>query len=120
MSEMATQPLHEALAAELRAAQAIARINVRTWAERASITDDSIYRILRGRRPVSVVELILLCRALGDEPLELISRAIQRAGQSHSDFAGSQATRVQRARLALQAVGLHSDLNAAFLKARDS
>jgi transcriptional regulator with XRE-family HTH domain len=120
MSEIESQPLHDALAAELRSAQAIAHIHVRTWAERALITDDSVYRILRGRRPVSVVELILLCRALGDEPLDLISRAIQRAGQSHSDLAGSEATRAERARLALHAAGLQGDLDAAFLKARDS
>lgn len=118
MSETATQSLQEALAAELRAAQAIAQINVRSWAERASITDDSIYRILRGRRPVSVVELVGLCRAMGDDPLDLISRAMERAGQTLPSLSGAEVIRAARAHLALEAAGLYGDLDAAFQKAR--
>ncbi|WP_345376776.1 XRE family transcriptional regulator [Frondihabitans cladoniiphilus] len=118
MSETPTQALHEALAAELRAAQAIANVNVRTWAQEAAITHDSIYRVLRGVRPVSVVELVMLCRALEEDPLELISRAAQRAGQPLGGSRKNEMTRVNRARLALEAAGLYEDLDAAFLAAR--
>lgn len=118
MNQAAVLPLQEALAAELRAAQAIAQINVKTWAERASITDDSIYRVLRGRRPVSVVELVMLCQAIDDDPLDLISRATRRAGESVRGSRAAEIARADRARLAVEAAGLYDDLDAAFLKAR--
>lgn len=76
----AAEALQEALAAELRGALAIANIKVRDWAQAAAVSHDSIYRILRGQRPVTVVELVLLCRALGDDPLDLLARASRRAG----------------------------------------
>jgi hypothetical protein len=117
-SETPTQALHEALAAELRAAQAIANVNVRAWAQRAAITHDSIYRVLRGVRPVSVVELVMLCRALDEDPRELISRAAARAGQSLGGSRKDEVVRANRARLALEAAGLYDDLDAAFLSAR--
>jgi len=71
--------LHEAVAAELRAAHAVANVPVASWIEDVPITRDSIYRVLRGQRPVSVVELVLLCRAIEEDPLELIARAVNRA-----------------------------------------
>jgi len=79
-SDESADALQEALAAELRAALAIANIKVRAWSRVALVSHDSIYRILRGQRPVTVVELVMLCRALGDDPLELIVRATRRAG----------------------------------------
>ncbi|GAA4687265.1 helix-turn-helix domain-containing protein [Frondihabitans cladoniiphilus] len=75
----AADALQEALAAELRGALAIANIKVRAWARLAAVSHDSIYRILRGQRPVTVVELIMLCRALGEDPFDLITRASRRA-----------------------------------------
>lgn len=71
--------LQTAFAAELRAAQAILNVPVRAWAEETQITRDSIYRVLRDQRPVSVVELILLCKAIEEDPLDLITRAVTRA-----------------------------------------
>jgi transcriptional regulator with XRE-family HTH domain len=118
MNQAFAQTLQEALAAELRAAQAIAQINVKTWAERASITDDSIYRVLRGRRPVSVVELVMLCEAIDDDPRDLISRATRRAGEAVRGSRAAEIGRADRARLAVEAAGLHSDLDAAYLTAR--
>ena len=118
ISETLAQALQESLAAELRAAQGIADINVRTWAQRASITHDSIYRILRGRRPVSVVELVLLCHAIEDDPLDLISRAARRAGHPLRSSRTIEVVRADRARLALEAAGLYDDPGAAYDKAR--
>ena len=118
ISETPSQALQEALAAELRAAQGIADVNVRTWAQRASITHDSIYRILRGRRPVSVVELVLLCQAINDDPLDLISRAARRAGHPLRSSRTIEVVRADRARLALEAAGLDDDPNLAYDKAR--
>lgn len=119
MSETSARALHEALAAELRAAQGVASMNVRVWAERSSITHDTIYRILNGKRPVTVVELVQLTHALGDDPLALIGRAAKRAGMSVSDDLG-EVVRSDRARLALQAAGLSQDLDAAYTSARSA
>jgi hypothetical protein len=74
------EALHAALAPELRAAQAIANVKVRDWVAHIPVTTDSVYRILHGQRPVSLVELMLLCRVSQDDPLELISRTTTRAG----------------------------------------
>ncbi|WP_157887883.1 hypothetical protein [Frondihabitans sp. PAMC 28766] len=41
-----------------------------------------MYRVLRGQRPVSVIELILLCDAIKEDPLDLITRAVNRAALS--------------------------------------
>jgi hypothetical protein len=71
--------LQVALAAELRAAQAVANVKVRAWVEDMPVSHDSVYRVLRGKRPVSVVELILLCDAIEEDPLDLITRAVNRA-----------------------------------------
>ncbi|WP_454111258.1 helix-turn-helix domain-containing protein [Leifsonia shinshuensis] len=119
MSEILAPALQEALATELRAAQGVAELNVRAWARRAGITHDSLYRVLRNRRPVSVVELIMLCRAIDEDPLDLISRAAQRAGQPlRGSSRAAEIIRANRARLALEAAGLSEDLDVSFLKAR--
>lgn len=73
--------LQAALAAELRAAQAVANVKVRAWVDDIPVTHDTVYRVLRGQRPVSVVELILLCRVLEEDPLDLITRAVNRAAE---------------------------------------
>ncbi|AMM22797.1 hypothetical protein AX769_21920 (plasmid) [Frondihabitans sp. PAMC 28766] len=74
--------LQDALAAELRAVQAVANVKVRAWAENIPVSPDSVYRVLRGQRPVSVIELILLCDAIKEDPLDLITRAVNRAALS--------------------------------------
>ncbi|WP_267421132.1 MULTISPECIES: helix-turn-helix domain-containing protein [unclassified Curtobacterium] len=117
MSESSAQALHGALAAELRAAQGVAYVNVRAWAERSEITHDTIYRVLNGKRPVTVVELVNLCRAIGDDPLELVARAAKRAGLDLGDGV-DEIVRSDRARLALEASGLWDNLDAAYTKAR--
>lgn len=119
MSESSAQALHGALAAELRAAQGVAHVNVRAWAERASITHDTIYRILNGKRPVTVVELVTLCRAIEDDPLELLGRAAKRAGLDLVDDV-DEVVRSDRARLALEAAGLWGNLDEAYTKARSA
>ncbi len=117
MSETSARALHEALATELRAAQGASRLSVRTWSERSSITHDMLYRILNGKRPVTVVELVMLCRTVGDDPLDLVSRAARRAGITTGDDA-HEVVRADRARLALEAAGLRADSEAAYTKAR--
>ncbi len=117
MSETSARALHEALATELRAAQGASRLSVRTWAERSSITHDMLYRILNGKRPVTVVELVMLCRTVGDDPLDLVSRAARRAGITTGDDV-HEVVRADRARLALEAAGLWTDPEAAYTKAR--
>jgi transcriptional regulator with XRE-family HTH domain len=119
MSESSAQALHGALAAELRAAQGVAHVNVRAWAERSEITHDTIYRVLNGKRPVTVVELVNLCRAIGDDPLELVARAAKRAGLDLGDGV-DEIVRSDRARLALEASGLGDNLDAAYTKARSA
>ncbi len=118
MSESSAHALHAALAAELRAAQGVAHVNVRAWAEHAAITHDTIYRILNGKRPVTVVELVTLCRAIDDNPLELLDRAAKRAGLDVSDNSVDEIVRSDRARLALEAAGLWGNLDDAYSKAR--
>jgi len=117
MSETSARALHEALATELRAVQGASSLSVRTWAERSSITHDMIYRILNGKRAVTVVELVMLCRAVGDDPLDLVSRAARRAGITVGDDA-YEVVRADRARLALEAAGLRPDSDTAYAKAR--
>ncbi|OII36113.1 hypothetical protein BIU98_00760 [Curtobacterium sp. MMLR14_010] len=119
MSESSAQALHGALAAELRAAQGVAHVNVRAWAERSEITHDTIYRVLNGKRPITVVELVNLCRAIGDDPLELVARAAKRAGLDLGDGT-DEIVRSDRARLALEASGLWDSLDAAYTKARSA
>lgn len=67
---------------------------------------------------MSVVELVMLCRAIDEDPREVISRAARRAGQSLGGSLRAEIARGNRARLALEAAGLFDDLDAAFLKAR--
>jgi transcriptional regulator with XRE-family HTH domain len=119
MSETSARALHEALATELRAAQGVAHVNVRAWADRASITHDTIYRILNGKRPVTVVELVTLCHAINDDPLELIQRAADRAGLSLNNQA-DEVVRSDRAQLALEAANLYGDLDGAYREARQA
>lgn len=116
MSESAAKALHDALAAELRAAQGVAHVNVRSWADQTSITHDTIYRILNGKRAVTVVELVALCHAIDDDPLELVARAAKRAGIAVSDDV-NEVVRADRARLAVAAAGLE-DLDDAYVQAR--
>ncbi|MCE0459444.1 XRE family transcriptional regulator [Curtobacterium flaccumfaciens] len=118
MSESSAQALHGALAAELRAAQGVAHVNVRAWADRSEITHDTIYRILNGKRPVTVVELVTLCRAIDDDPLELLGRAARRAGLDLDDSSVDEVVRSDRARLALEAAGLWGDPDEAYTSAR--
>ena len=79
VSESDEQRLQAALAAELRAAQGIANITVRTWVAEIPVSADSLYRVLRGTRPVTVVELLLLCDAVDEAPQDVIARAVARA-----------------------------------------
>lgn len=67
VSESDEQNLQAALAADLRAVQGIANITVRTWVADIPVSADSVYRVLRGSRPVTVVELLLLCGAIGEK-----------------------------------------------------
>jgi hypothetical protein len=78
-SQAAADALNEALAAELRGIQAIANITVRAWVKDIPVVADSVYRVLRSQRPVSTVELVQLCRAIQEDPLDLIARAERRA-----------------------------------------
>jgi transcriptional regulator with XRE-family HTH domain len=80
-------------------------------------TRDTIYRILNGKRPVTVVEMVTLCRAIDDDPLELLGRAAKRAGLDLTDDV-DEVIRSDRARLALEAAGLWSNLDEAYTKAR--
>lgn len=117
MSETSAKALHEALAAELRASQGVAQLNVRAWAEQSLITHDTLYRVLNGKRPVTVIELVTLCRATGDDPLDLIARAAKRAGLALADDV-DEIVRADRARLALEAAGLYGDLDDAYSTVR--
>ncbi|MBF4595684.1 XRE family transcriptional regulator [Curtobacterium flaccumfaciens] len=118
MSESSAQALHGALAAELRAAQGVAHVNVRAWAEQSAITHDTIYRILNGKRPVTVVELVTLCHAIQDDPLEMLARAAKRAGLDLGDDGVNEIVRSDRARLALEAAGLWGNPDDTYSKAR--
>jgi len=84
VSESDEQRLQAALAAELRAIQGIANITVRTWVADIPVSADSLYRVLRGGRPVTVVELLLLCDAVDEDPQDVIARAVTRARSSAS------------------------------------
>lgn len=84
VSESDEQNLQAALAAELRSVQGIANITVRTWVADIPVSADSVYRILRGSRPVTVVELLLLCGAINEDPQDVIARAVTRAKRSGS------------------------------------
>jgi len=84
VSESDEQRLQAALAAELRAIQGIANITVRTWVADIPVSADSLYRVLRGGRPVTVVELFLLCEAVDEDPQDVIARAVTRAKGSAS------------------------------------
>lgn len=79
VSKTVERDLQQALAAELRAIQGVANITVRTWVADTPVSPDSVYRVLRGDRPVSVVELLLLCRVIEEDPFDLIARAMKRA-----------------------------------------
>lgn len=78
------QNLQAALAAELRSVQGIANITVRTWVADIPVSADSVHRILRGSRPVTVVELLLLSGAINEDPQGVIARAATRAKGSDS------------------------------------
>lgn len=84
VSESDEQNLQAALAAELRAVQGIANITVRNWVADIPVSADSVYRVLRGSRPVTVVELLLLCGAIDEDPQDVITRAVTRAKGSDS------------------------------------
>lgn len=84
VSESDEQSPQAALAAELRAVQGIANITVRTWVADIPVSADSVYRVLRGSRPVTVVELLLLCEAIGEDPQNVIARAVRPAEGSDS------------------------------------
>ncbi|MBD8518866.1 helix-turn-helix domain-containing protein [Plantibacter sp. CFBP 8804] len=75
--------IHQAIAVELRAAQAAVAVHATDLAERTGIKIDTVYRILRGHRAVTSVELIQISRILGVSHLEILERAEQRA-LSHS------------------------------------
>ena len=79
MSKANEQRLHDALAAELRAIRGVADISVGAWVAEIPVTHDSVYRVLRGTCPVSVVELVKLCRVVREDPLDVIARAVTRA-----------------------------------------
>lgn len=81
--------LQQAIAAELRAAQAAASMSGPDLAEQAGIKVDTVYRVLRGRRPVGVVEMIRLCQTLNTDDVELLERAKRRASALPSQSARS-------------------------------
>lgn len=79
VSESDEQNLQAALAAELLTIQGIANVTVRTWIADIPVSADSVYRVLRGTRSVTVVELLLFCEAVDENPQNIIARAVSRA-----------------------------------------
>ncbi|MFK3672492.1 hypothetical protein ACI2IX_20175 [Leifsonia aquatica] len=89
MDEHTTYPFHQALAAELRIAQAVARLSAPKLELLTGIRKDTVRRILSGKRPVTVVELAQLSFALGVEDTNLIARAHASAQLTSTAYPGA-------------------------------
>ncbi|MFK4298597.1 transcriptional regulator with XRE-family HTH domain [Arthrobacter sp. GAS37] len=87
MDEDESKALHDALAVEIRLAQAAQRLSAPKLEEMTGLQRDTIRRIANGDRPVTVVELARLGSALKFNELDLIdlAKARARAGMATSE-----------------------------------
>lgn len=98
MDEQEGKALHNALAAEVRAAQGAQRLSAPRLEELTGVHRDTIRRIINGDRPVTVVELAKLADALNFTDIEVVERA---KAHARAEVARARANRVaQSERLA--------------------
>lgn len=70
-----------AVAAQLRAERAANGMTQKELAEKAGLGISSVQRYLNGQRAITLDDLAALSHALGFEPEEIISRAVDRFDQ---------------------------------------
>lgn len=74
-----------ALAAQLRAEVAVAKMTARDLARRSGIPERTLARLLSGERTIDVAQLDMLCRALDIPIATMWARASARAVEAEAD-----------------------------------
>jgi transcriptional regulator with XRE-family HTH domain len=106
VNEQADGALDDALAFELRAAQSRARVSAPKIEELTGITRDTVRRILKGVRSVTVAELAKLAVALDFDDSDLVSRAKNRAAAALRSTASNGQSRRLNEKLTLAVTSL--------------
>jgi len=74
-----------ALADQLRAEVAVAKITVRDLARKSGVPERTLARLLSGERTIDVAQLDMLCRALDIAIPTMLARANARAAEANKD-----------------------------------